>query len=179
MTLYLLRHTSVDCTPGICYGQTDVKLKDTFDSEMNYVADKLKNITFSRIYSSPLTRCVNLVKAVAPAGIRAEQDHRLKELDFGEWEMKYWDEISKTREAKLWFNDYVNTPCPGGESYMNLIGRVEGFLADLKKKHSTGNILIVTHAGVIHAFHSILNNIQPPDAFRLKIDYGDFVVFPV
>ena len=33
MIITLIRHTSVDVPPGVCYGQTDVPLKDTFVQE--------------------------------------------------------------------------------------------------------------------------------------------------
>ena len=38
MKLVLVRHTSVDVPPAICYGQTDVPLKESFHIE----ADKVK-----------------------------------------------------------------------------------------------------------------------------------------
>lgn len=34
MKLYLVRHTRVDVPSGICYGQTDVPLADSFETEM-------------------------------------------------------------------------------------------------------------------------------------------------
>ena len=33
MVVYLIRHTSVDVPQGVCYGQTDVPLKPTFEEE--------------------------------------------------------------------------------------------------------------------------------------------------
>ncbi len=33
MEVILIRHTSVDVPPGVCYGQTDVPLKPTFEQE--------------------------------------------------------------------------------------------------------------------------------------------------
>ena len=42
MEVILIRHTSVDVPPGVCYGQTDVPLKPTFEAEAAVTAENLK-----------------------------------------------------------------------------------------------------------------------------------------
>ena len=42
MEVILIRHTSVDVPPGMCYGQTDVPLKPTFEAEAAVTAENLK-----------------------------------------------------------------------------------------------------------------------------------------
>lgn len=59
MEVILIRHTSVDVPPGMCYGQTDVPLKPTFETEAAVTAENLKAyLPFDHVYTSPLTRCV-------------------------------------------------------------------------------------------------------------------------
>ena len=41
MNIYLVRHTAVDVPRGICYGQSDVPLKETFVHEAADVAGRL------------------------------------------------------------------------------------------------------------------------------------------
>src|SRR5574344_1428633 len=114
MQVYIIRHTSVDVAPGTCYGQTDVPLKETFPQEAAVVADKLKGITFDEVFVSPLTRCVRLATYCGyPDAIR---EKRIIETDFGEWEMKRFDQMTDPR-VQLWYNDYINTRATGGESY--------------------------------------------------------------
>ena len=61
MEVILIRHTSVDVPPGVCYGQTDVPLKPTFEQEAAITQENLKNyLPFDHVYTSPLTRCVRL-----------------------------------------------------------------------------------------------------------------------
>ena len=43
MEVILIRHTSVDVPPGVCYGQTDVPLKPTFEQEAAITQENLKN----------------------------------------------------------------------------------------------------------------------------------------
>lgn len=42
MEIVLIRHTSVDVPPGVCYGQTDVPLKPSFEQEAAVTKENLK-----------------------------------------------------------------------------------------------------------------------------------------
>lgn len=42
MEVILIRHTSVDVPTGVCYGQTDVPLRATFEQEAAVTAAGLK-----------------------------------------------------------------------------------------------------------------------------------------
>ena len=178
MILYLLRHTKTSCPAGMCYGQTDVALSFSYEDEKKQIIQNLKNITFSAIYSSPLQRCHELAKSIAK-NKEIICDNRLMELNFGDWEGKMWKEIEQTQEAQNWFKDYVHTPCPNGESYVNLLQRVQEFLNNLQSKNSESPIFIVTHGGVIRAMHTIINSILATEAFNLKIEYGEIFKFEI
>ena len=175
MKLFFLRHTKLDCLQGTCYGQSDVQVAQSFEEEKNKIATKLGGICFNKVFSSPLNRCASLVKSLGYDEKDVVFDKLLMELNFGDWEGKLWSEIENTDEAKLWFDDYLNISCPNGESYQDLINRVQKFITDLNSCNVHDNILIVTHAGVIRAFHAILNNVSPYKAFELKIDYGQII----
>lgn len=62
MRLVLIRHTSVAVPRGICYGQTDVPLADSFPDEATMVKQRLSRYHFDCVYSSPLSRCVKLAR---------------------------------------------------------------------------------------------------------------------
>ena len=87
MEVILIRHTSVDVPPGVCYGQTDVPLKSTFEQEAAVTQENLKAfLPFDHVYTSPLTRCVRLATYCGYPD--AERDKRIMEINFGSWEMK-------------------------------------------------------------------------------------------
>lgn len=65
MVIYLMRHTAVDVPQGVCYGQTDVPLKPTFETEATQTAANLQGLSFDKVYTSPLTRCVRLATFAA------------------------------------------------------------------------------------------------------------------
>lgn len=171
MIIHLLRHTKTQCPTGICYGQTDVELAQSFEQEKKNILENLHSITFTKIYSSPLKRCALLAKAISQ-NQEIVFDNRLQELNFGDWENKHWNDIEKTTEATKWFADYISTACPNGESYLMLRDRVCAFLKDVSLLSNDSSILIVTHGGVIRTLNSIITNIKPEEAFAMQIDYG-------
>lgn len=169
MEIYLIRHTRVNVDATVCYGNSDVELASTFPSELGLIQQKLPSAENWVIYSSPLKRTLKLAAALFPA----EQpviDNRLRELNFGNWELKKWDEINK-EELSGWMNDFVNVPCTGGESYQNLYDRsAEFFDHCISKAHE--HVLVISHAGVIRSILSLILKIPLEKTFSLQLDHG-------
>ena len=44
-----MRHTAVDVPQGVCYGQTDVPLKPTFEMEATQTAAHLQGLSFDKL----------------------------------------------------------------------------------------------------------------------------------
>lgn len=171
MKLIAIRHTSVNVPAGLCYGQTDVETANSYDKEKNEIVSKLRSESFQAVYSSPSLRCRKLAEDITN-GTPVTYDSRLLELNFGSWECKTWDEITPTPEAKDWFKDWINQPCPNGESYWHLMQRVKEFTALLKQAHTNETVLIVTHSGVIRALTCMISGLDPQKSFDLKVDFG-------
>lgn len=176
MKLFVIRHTKVAIEPGICYGQTDVQVADTFQYEKAIIGNRLKDIHFDKVYSSPLSRC----KILAESLFEKEKiifDDRLKELNFGDWELKTWDEIYNSAEGKIWMDNYQTLPTLNGELYPEMMDRVSVFFSRLILKEYK-NVAIFTHAGVVRIFKSIIEK-QPIEVlFRdFKPEYGSVTTF--
>ena len=91
-------------------------------------------------------------------------------MNFGDWEMKLWDELPKDK-LKQWMDDFVNVRVPGGESFGALIDRVNMFLEDIAKVKYK-NICIVSHSGVIRTILGNFLKMDPAYMFRIQVDYG-------
>lgn len=168
MKITLIRHTSVDVEQGICYGQSDVPLAESFSIEAEFIKQKLQQEKFDAIYCSPLSRCVKLAKH---CGYETPiLDKRLLELNFGDWEMKAWEKISDP-QLQRWYDDWINEKPTNGESFQALLSRVEDFLNELKTLPHQ-ELAIFTHAGVIRSA-AVINGLVPDiDAFNYIVDYG-------
>ena len=115
MKVVLIRHTSVDVIPGTCYGQTDVPLTDTFPAEAAVVRNAIPDIRFDVVCSSPLTRCRRLAEFCGyPEPL---MDDRIKELNFGDWEMMMYDEIDDPN-IKNWHTHVVDTLSRRSQGYL-------------------------------------------------------------
>lgn len=169
MHLYFIRHTSVDVPKGICYGQTDVALNDTFEKEAQFVKDQLSNIPLDKVFASPLTRCKRLANyCITDHPI--EYDDRLKELNFGDWEMKEWSDI----DYQVWDNGWVDAVIPNGESFKQMLNRVSNFIDELRKEKFE-HVAIFTHGGVCSCSNVYFDILPISQAFELKIAYGEIV----
>lgn len=169
MKIYVIRHTAVGVN-GVCYGQTDVPLKETFEAEAEVVKSKLKNIKFDAVFSSPLSRARKLAKYCGYEEIQLCD--RLKELHFGDWEMKEWDKIDMTE----WEKDWINIPAPNGESFKQMYARVSSFIDELKDTtHSS--IAIFAHGGVINCFRVYFGEAALSGAFDNLAEYGEILSF--
>lgn len=171
MKITLIRHTSVDVAPDTCYGQTDVPLKPTFPEEAAKVREQLKNKMFDAVFTSPLSRCTRLADACGyPDAIR---DDRLKELNFGEWEMKTYDEINDPR-LQEWFDDYYNVAPTGGESFRDQRVRLQDFIKDVKNR-GYSSIAVFAHGGILLQAMLLAGVITPEETFSRQPSYGGII----
>lgn len=170
MNLYLVRHTTPDIAPGICYGQADIDVSADFEVELQSLRHKLARHSTAHIYSSPLRRCLKLARAFA-GDTEVIEDARLMELDFGDWELKSWNDIPRGL-VDVWADDHVMQAPPQGESFHALSLRAQAFLREVSASHGGQDLLVFTHAGVIRALLSKALNLHLADTFRLQVDYG-------
>ena len=162
MEITLIRHTSVDVPPGVCYGQTDVPLKDSFEQEAAITLNCLKaslpqGENFDHVFTSPLTRCVQLADYCGYPD--AERDKRLMEINFGSWE---------------WYADYLNVAATGGESFAMQYERVSCFLDELKQKPYL-RVAIFAHGGILICAQIYAGLITAEEAFSSLTPYGGLI----
>jgi alpha-ribazole phosphatase len=167
MEVYLIRHTTPEIEKGICYGQSDIPLAKSFEDEWKVIKRKLPS-RIDRIFTSSLSRYHELSSRLSTHfQIPSEKDDRLLEMNFGEWEMKRWDELDQNN-LTIWMNDYLRKACPMGESYDDVKLRLKRFI--FEKLQDDPSYLIVTHGGIIKGFHGLVTNTHGMD---FGIGYGE------
>ncbi|MCO6498893.1 MAG: alpha-ribazole phosphatase [Vicingus serpentipes] len=169
MEIYLIRHTTPQIEKGICYGQTDILVSNSFKEECQIIGLKLREIlNDTPIYCSPLSRCYGLAKELS--NIQPIIDDRLMEMNFGDWELKPWHKIEK-KSLNKWMKDFINVPCPNGESYQTLHCRVSEFIKELKQT-KLEKVIIITHGGVIRSILSYIQQSPLEESFETEVNYS-------
>ena len=183
--IYLIRHTTPAVEKGICYGQTDLDVTESFTEEAEMIRQSLP-ARFTAVYSSPLQRCTRLASHLFP-DLPLILRPQLMELHCGTWEMRGWDSLPK-EEIDPWMEDFVHARVPGGESYIDLYRRVmqcwdeiaggnspqgnpdAGAMHDTRADDS---IAVVAHGGVIRSILAGVTGTALADSFKaFSLHYG-------
>jgi alpha-ribazole phosphatase len=168
-TLYLIRHTTPDIAPGICYGQLDIDVADSFAEEANTILHYLPPLQL--ILTSPLLRTRRLAEQLAQARhCELRNDARLLEKHFGTWEGKAWDDIAR-HEIDAWADDFMGYASQGGESAQQVMRRVQTLLGEVAQLPQK-NIALVAHAGSIRATLAVMGEVALADVLQWEVGYG-------
>jgi alpha-ribazole phosphatase len=173
MDIYLIRHTKV-AVEDICYGYSDVALADSFLDEWETLKRKLPP-HFDALYASPLLRCQTLVKMIEAD--KKITDAAIKELNFGDWELKKWKDID-AEQLDGWMANFVEARAPNGESFRDLYRRTTGFFENVVRT-TDQSVAIVTHGGVIRCLLAHVLGFPLAKAFDVMIDYGKVSVLHI
>ncbi len=140
---------------GRFQGQTDVPLDDIGRAQAASLAEFMRADEFDLAIASDLSRAHETARIVLGSRrVPLENDATWREMRFGVWEGLAWPEIvarfphlADDAEVKPKFY----TP-DGGEAFDDVCARVTTGLATLDARVRDGaRVLIVTHAGVLHA----------------------------
>ncbi len=141
-------------------GQLDPPLSDEGRRQAALLAERLVNRSFVGLYASDLKRAFETAEILGAAlGVAAVPRVRLREVFLGEWEGLRTQEIAE-RFPDAWAS-WVEEPdwdvVPGGEGAAAFDTRVSAELDEIVTRHAHGDILVVTHGGVIQvALHRIV-----------------------
>ncbi len=168
MKIYLIRHTTPLVEKGICYGQTNLDITESFEAEAAAIRACLP-ASIEHVFSSPLQRCSKLANQLFPEHAIILHPH-LMELNCGSWEMQHWDAIPKP-EIQPWMDDFVNVVVPGGESYQQLHERVVAKFVEISTIGKTS--AIVGHGGVLRSILAHITGIGLKESFSaFQLHYG-------
>jgi alpha-ribazole phosphatase len=165
--LLLLRHAEpADDARGRCYGTLDVGLSERGRRRAQELAGRLE--APAAVYSSPRVRA--LETAELAFGVRPIADERLRELDFGEFEGRTYDEIERSQPElyRRWMETPTQVEFPRGESYALLRRRVLDSLAEILARHPAETVAIVAHGGVVRAI--LAEALAMPDEAIFRLD---------
>ncbi|WP_354442631.1 histidine phosphatase family protein [Ottowia thiooxydans] len=159
--LWLIRHAPVLTEKGVCYGASDLPAdRATTDEAARTLAETVPEGLAVRV--SPLLRCQQLagsLKLLRP-DLSFQDDQRLREMDFGQWEGKPWADIERT-EFDQWMLDFSKArPGGNGETVAALMSRVAQIWSEWAATRASA--VWITHAGVMRGALLLSRGISLP-----------------
>jgi len=136
-------------------GQSNVPLDSLGRAQAMLLALQLRTPPFDGAFSSDLERSAETARIILGEhpGLELRLDEDLREMSFGAWEGLTWAQIVKD-DPKLasdgWARPKNYTP-PGGERFEDVIVRAGRAVGRIRESFTAGRVLVVTHAGVLHA----------------------------
>ncbi len=138
-------------------GQLDVPLSAVGHAQARATANWLAREDFSAIYSSDLARALHTAEASAhllklpiqrSIGLRERHYGVFQTLTYAEMQRRYPQEYARflARDAEFAFPD-------GGESLRRFAERVNQCIDAIVAAHPDGQVLVVTHGGVLDILH--------------------------
>ncbi len=188
-TIYIFRHGQTDDNANFIFsGNRDAKLTEEGVKQAEVLAQKIMDIKFDRLISSPQNRAIQTMEIAISQNpnaknLKIETDERIKERSYGdltgkskmEIQLRDPEELLKIRRSY----DYVPT---NGESIEMVCERVGEFCEDLVKELSGKNIKVAIscHGNSIRGFRKYFENLDEETTSKLETplgqDYAAYVI---
>lgn len=175
MSIILVRHAQVQNEYiGKYNGHKDISLSKHGKAQAKELGEKLKGVTFDKIYCSDLKRARETLEAFN-CEVKPIFTKELREKSWGIHEGKSFEEIEKSGIKYENFEQWIHAL--DGESIEEFRNKVEHFFYEIifKQEEKYENILVLTHSGVIKTFLSIYRQISLEKAFAVQLNYADYI----
>jgi alpha-ribazole phosphatase len=157
---------------GRYVGSSDVPVCDKGMDQVRKTARLLRAASINKIYCSPMLRCRQTLDLLEMPEVGDFND-LLKEVDFGRWEGKQFEEILQSDEelVQSWVTAPDTFTFPGGEPVSGFRNRVTAFASQLDMESDEG-VLVVAHGGVIRHLLCTLLNLTPDKYLAFDVQPG-------
>ncbi|MCW8843255.1 MAG: histidine phosphatase family protein [Rhodobacteraceae bacterium] len=166
--LFLVRHGPTHARSMVGWSDLPADLSDT--AALARLDAHLP--TDALVISSDLSRAVTTADAILGPRARLPHDPDLREIHFGDWELKRFPDIDAEdpRRARAFWETPGDTAPPGGESWNTVCARVDAAVNRLLTAHQNRDLVIVAHFGAILTQVARAGALSGAEAFAHKID---------
>lgn len=152
MKWHFIRHGMTEANEKKWYcGCTDLELSQRGIAQLEILKREVSYPDAELFLTSGVRRTAQTLKL-----LYGNRDyHQLsewKEMNFGDFEMKSYEQLRKDPAYCGWAANFETQPCPGGESRAEFLVRVENGIKKAEKicaAHSAESAVIIVHGGVI------------------------------
>ena len=145
MKLYVARHgqTRWNAENKVC-GRTDLPLTEVGIAQAQALAEKAAYLGIDLILTSPLDRAHTMARIIADrCGAEVQVEERLIEQNYGVFEG-----VDRQDPGFLANKRQFAVRYPGGESMMDMAGRIYPLLEEIRERDPEKTVLLACHGGV-------------------------------
>jgi probable phosphoglycerate mutase len=151
--IVLVRHGHVEgIYPPRFRGQTDLPLTSRGTRQAEMTRDLLANLPHpAAAYASPLSRCMTTARMIAqPLSLAVVPMPSFLDIDYGDWQGRSYQEVQQAdpKGFARWFDAPHLALIPGGETLLQLAGRVAETMRTIVARHRGETVLLVGHDSV-------------------------------
>jgi len=178
--IYLVRHGQTAWNKArIFRGRTDVRLNEEGRREAARAARVLRDVPFSCIYTSPLSRAGETARIVSSAhSVPVRPDPAFIDIDYGAW-TEYWDTEARRKfrdQYRVWEESPHLVKFPGGESLADVRNRAMPRVRELARRHQRETIALVSHRVVLKVIICAVKGLDNSHFWKVRLDTGSISI---
>lgn len=159
MKVFVIRHGLTELNKKqVLNGQIDEPLsKEGMIQAENAISTIPKSVKY--IYTSPLLRARHTAEIInSKLNLPLYNHLKITEIHMGSVAGKSWSDFKNGEEMKQKHRSInFNYKPAGGESSKEVKKRILEFIKEIKDKHSSEEVLIVAHGGIIRTMNLLIN----------------------
>jgi len=168
--VYLARHGETAWSlSGQHTGHTDLPLTERGERNARRLEDRLRGLTFARVFTSPLQRAARTCELAGFKSL-AEFNRDLVEWDYGKYEGRRTVEIHAERPDWQLFRD----GCPGGESPDQIGARADRVVSRVRAVQ--GNVLLFSSGHFLRTLAARWLGLEPAAGARFLLSTASLSV---
>jgi broad specificity phosphatase PhoE len=151
--VFLVRHgqTKSNVT-GFYMGRSEEELTEVGYEQVQRLSSRLSGLPIASVYTSPLRRAYATAMIIAePHGVELKVVNNLIEMNLGDWQGLYTNEISRTwpKLWKRWRVDPSEVTIPNGESLYDVAERAISAFNTVVESNQGNQAIIVAHEVIV------------------------------
>lgn len=173
-TILLVRHGETDWNrSGQIMGEQPVPLNQNGEAQVKRLALFLKSRSSRALYSSPVARAIQTAEILASVlQVPLTVDRGLTEINVGEWEGRYWKDLTDEFARQQFYTSPEEARPPGGETLSEVKIRAVAAVERARARAEADPLLFVSHADVVRAILAHYLKFDLKTVRQIRIDHA-------
>ena len=180
-TLFLVRHGETDWNrSGQIMGERPIPLNRNGETQAHRLAKLLSRCSLGALYSSPVARALQTAEILAAAlHMPVTVERGLTEIGVGQWEGRYWKDLTEDIVRHNFYAMPQETRPPGGETLNEVQARAVSTVERAGACVGAGSLLFVSHADVLRAIVAHYLRVDFQTVRQMRFDHASLTALEV